>query len=594
MSIRQSHDGQPANGLTRRPVIPKEFTLGNVAAERDQFLLEAFFEEGDYKSIASREDRRGFVIGRTGSGKSAALRRLREQYGKQVIEIDPESISLQYLRNINVLKVLSDKGVRLDPFLRALWKHVILVEIIQHRYDVTSFDRKESFFSELLSLFSRDRSKTAAIDYWRNFGDDFWLKTSERIDQITKKLERTIEGSGGLELGVAGAKAEASASGGITQSEEVDAKVLTYYESIVNDQQLPNLNQIIKVLDRILDSEEKFIYVVIDDLDKDLADQPLDITLIRCLFEAVLDLMEVPRLKIIVALRTNIFRQLDLGVRIPGWQEEKVLGTSLIINWARDDLYQMIHRRMALASARHKIEPALTISRVLPGKSFNYQRPFDFILGRTLMQPRDLIAFLNLCFQKASEAYQRTITWRNILDAEVEFSSGRLRALRDEWKDPYLDIDQVFEAFHGRPRRLNRTQMWSVLTSVSALMEETQFGGKAWLGPLCKRVSGQDTDAKLEEFYGPLLTLLYNIGFLGVVRTTMNGEQATFSYHEPSRLNAGLDTRKVNLFEVHPAFRYALQMAEPGAPRLPDIWIDQPPRRVRAQGRLRPGTRRTQ
>ncbi len=74
--------------------------------------------------------------------------------------------------------------------------------------------------------------------------------------------------------------------------------------------------------DDILDSAHDYRYVVTDDLDKEWVDERIANDLIRCLFATVYGLQHVRNLKVLVALRTNIFQELDFGRR-GGGQEEK-------------------------------------------------------------------------------------------------------------------------------------------------------------------------------------------------------------------------------------------------------------------------------
>ena len=61
------------------------FTFGGAVAESDHLLSVSYFDNGDYEAIESRDDKRCFVIGRTGSGKSAAFRRLKENYPENLL-----------------------------------------------------------------------------------------------------------------------------------------------------------------------------------------------------------------------------------------------------------------------------------------------------------------------------------------------------------------------------------------------------------------------------------------------------------------------------------------------------------------------------
>jgi hypothetical protein len=101
------------------------------------------------------------------------------------------------------------------------------------------------------------------------------------------------------------------------------------FQRIVNKTQLPRLNKMMEVLDEdILDSPQNYTYIVIDDLDRDWVDEKVANDLIRCLFRAVLDMQRIRNLKFLVALRTNIFEELDFGSRT-GAQEEKFRALTL-------------------------------------------------------------------------------------------------------------------------------------------------------------------------------------------------------------------------------------------------------------------------
>jgi hypothetical protein len=114
----------------KRPRLRSTFTLGGEQAEADDLLDDAFYESDDYAVISSREDKRCFVVGRTGSGKSAALCRLEEENPDHVIRISPEDLSLTYITNLQAIRYLDELEINLDNFWTTLWKHVLLVEII--------------------------------------------------------------------------------------------------------------------------------------------------------------------------------------------------------------------------------------------------------------------------------------------------------------------------------------------------------------------------------------------------------------------------------------------------------------------------------
>ncbi len=182
-----------------------EFTLGGEQAEADPLLEDGFYESGHYAAVASSSDARCFLIGRTGGGKSATLQHLEEVHADHVIRINPEDLSLAYITDLGAIKYLTSLEVHLDPLFIALWKHVLLVEIIRHRYRVDSHDAKQNFIATLREKIKKDPSKRAALDYLEDFGGKFWCETDVRVREITTRFEEQVNAEAKGKLAVAGA-----------------------------------------------------------------------------------------------------------------------------------------------------------------------------------------------------------------------------------------------------------------------------------------------------------------------------------------------------------------------------------------------------
>ncbi len=538
------------------PRLSSGFYLGGQQAEADPLLEDAFDETNQYKAVSSRDDHRCFIIGRTGSGKSALLRRLEYEYPDHVIRISPEDLSLTYVADLQSVRWLSEHDVHLDPFFIALWKHVLLVEIIKHRYQVDSSAAKQNFLALLADKIKRDRSQLEARKYLEDFQGKFWCEADERVRQIADRFESQINGASSFDSKLL----KASAGGGITATQASKSEIVNRYQRIVNETQLPRLNQMIKVLDEdILESRQNFTFIVIDDLDQDWVDDSVANALIRCLFRAVSDLQRVQNLKVIVALRTNIFEALDFGRRTGG-QEEKFRALSMRLRWSTADLEAMLDERVRAASASRDLHMA-TIRHLLPSTNKTRGDPLDFILRRTLMRPRDAIAYLNECLE--GTAGNPRITWERIRAAESPYSRDRRLALRDEWKPTYPGIDDVLSTFEGKPYKLSQDQMTGALDDIATLAADHAFVGTSWLGRLTSEIWNPKLTVWTER-YKDIIGLLFDIGFIGCVRT---GGHAVFSYDDPDYLDRPSKMARTTYFVVHPAFRDALDMTSPAGHR---------------------------
>ncbi|MEV5553824.1 hypothetical protein AB0L44_09195 [Nonomuraea wenchangensis] len=536
------------------------FSLGGEAAEHDWLLQTAFYSSARYEQLVSRTDPKCFLVGRTGSGKSAALQRLEDENPGHTIRIKPDDLSLPYITNVGVIKQLTDLDIHLDPFFLALWKHVFIVEIIRKRYNIDSEAARDNILRSLYDRIRRNRSKRAALDYLKEFEGKFWCETDQRVRDITHKLEEQVKGEGSLEFGKPIGKAVIGKGGTRTSATEEHIELVQRYQRIVNETQVPRLNKMIDVIeDDILDTDQNYMYIVIDDLDQDWVDETAANNLIRCLFRAIHDLKRVRNLKILVALRTNIFEHLDFGSKTGG-QEEKFRALTLHMQWTKAELQELLDERVRVAAEEYGVPRVSSIKDLLPSPNQTRGNALDYILGRTLMRPRDAIVFLNECIQRA--AGKSKLTWEAIQSAEAPYSRNRLLALRDEWKPTYPAIERVYRVFTRCPLRMRPATFTRYLDEIILLAEEPDFAGVSWMEQLSQDFWKSASQDNWYETYAPLARLLFDIGFIGCTTTGFKRGKI-YSYDDPEFFASTLNISRVQSFFVHPCFHAALDI-DPG------------------------------
>lgn len=556
--------------MTQRSTMKIEanFSLGGSAAEYDPLLIDAWIHSNAYSIVESRIASKCFLIGRTGTGKSAILRRLEHDHANRVIRMAPENLAFAYITNLAVMPKLVELGVHLDPFLKALWKHVFIVEVLRHRYGITSPEKKSSLIDSWTQRFKRDRAKLEAIAYLSEFGDRFWCEADERVKQVALTFENKFKAAGDvrLPLGPLGT----SASGGTETTQHMEDRIETTrrYQAIVNEVQIPRINKMMELLrDEVLD-DQHFTYIVIDDLDTNWVDSMFMNLLIRCLFQAVIEMRRVPNLKIVVALRTNIFTQLGNELDPQGWQDEKLFSDFVVdLQWSAAALRQLLAKRAEVASTRMQIEPPLMLDEIVVKSSKKSREPISYILSRTLLRPRDAILFLNECL--GVSIGKQTVSMEDIYRAEREYSRGRVTALRDEWRIPYMGLDQVLDCFRRLPARISRAALTEALNQVALLLADQSFPGNGWLEPCCSQIWEEGSGSRTwAANYGKLVQILYQVGFLGLVKLEQRrGGQSTrtraiYSYDEPELLKNLESLSDSSQFEVQPAFQQALDITQ--------------------------------
>jgi hypothetical protein len=310
----------------------------------------------------------------------------------------------------------------------------------------------------------------------------------------------------------------------------------------------------ISVLDEdILDSPQHFTWIVIDDLDRDWVDDQIANDLILCLFRAVVDMKRVQNLKILVALRANIFRALDFAGR-HGGQEEKFRALTMRLGWTPIEIGGMLDERVKVAAKRSGMGELQGVRDILPSSNPKRGDALQFILRRTMMRPRDAIAYLNTCHEFS--AGHPKITWDHLNDAEPHYSQNRLLALRDEWKPSFPGLDTVLGVFSGAPTVLSPETFRDRLDEAAMLLADPNFPGRDWLMDLTRPVwEGSDEQALGVEPFRSLIELLFTIGFIGFRQAT---PKAIFAQDQPEFLASHYALTSVAAFVVHPAFWAAL------------------------------------
>lgn len=536
----------------RRP--QSSANLGGEQAEADPLLEFVFYQSGDYETIESRLDPRCFIIGRTGSGKSAAFQHLEETHGKKVIRITPEDLSLPYIVDLRVIRYLDSLDVNLDLLYTALWKHVLLVEVIRRRYNVDSPVAKQNFLELIRDRIKRDPAKKAALEYLDEFGSSFWCETDERVREITETFEERIDAEARAQFGLLHVGVSAGSDSGTIVTTGSRAEQADRFQRIVNQTQLARLNKMLNVLDEdILDTPHQSLYVIVDDLDREWVDERVANDLIRCLFKTVLDLKRVRHLKVLVALRTNIFHELDFGAR--GGQEEKFRSLVLQMRWTKRDLEELIDERVRYFSMRNG-SGLTAVDDLLPHTNNTRGCAFDYILDRTLMRPRDTISFINECLVLHSG--QGRLTWNDITRSEKSYSEKRLLALRDEWKPTYPDIQKVLSLFRDAKVPLSKDELGLYLDNAMLLLSEPSFLGIRWMTTLSEPMWSSTSDSSWTDLYHPLVKMLFEIGFIGMIQHSDG--PVTYSYDNPDFANDPTNVDNAKGFLIHQAYHMALNI----------------------------------
>ena len=502
--------------------------IGAEGAEHDRAYLEdCFYDRGDLEILRDCESPKAIIVGRTGTGKTALLLKLEDEE-EHAVRIEPEDLSLQYLSNSTILPQLEQLGVNLGLFYKLLWRHIFAVELIKSKYNLKTEESNRTFLERIWDYFSRDKQKEKTIEYLRAWGEEFWKDTEYRVRDVTTKLETDVKAKIGAKYA---GLVESAAESGEKYSVEEKADVVRRIQEVVNAIQIRQLNQVIKMLgESEFASVQPRFYLVIDKLDEDWVDSKFRYRLIKALIETIKEFNnQIRGVKILVAIRRDLLDVVIHDTREPGFQEEKYGPLYLGLKWNENQLAVMLNRRIdKLVSRRFSGEP-VQWSDILP-RTVNRSQTINYMIERTLYRPRDLIVFFNLCIEQATDKPE--ITAQMIVNAEAQYSLGRLRSLYDEWNIEFPELESIIPMFKKTMATfpIGDLSDESVLeTCLGLATQDTKPHGEvsAW----AKRVI--DDDITCDEFRARLLSICYRVGLVGL--RIDKGTAVVWSYlHNPS------------------------------------------------------------
>lgn len=529
----------------------KHDQIGAAAAEQDEaFLADCFVDAGDLAVLEDCRDRRRIVLGRTGTGKTALLQRLAAN-AEHVVEIPPEHLSLSYLSNSTMLPYLVEIGVDLDQFYRLLWRHVFAVELIKERFGITSEKEKKSFLERLYERFHDDKRKKRAMEYLVSWGESFWEQTEYRVQEVTSKLEADVRASLGAKFRVF----DAAVNGSRKLTEEERKVFCEQAQAVVNSIQIRDLFEVVDLLSSDLLHDPKHrIYILVDRLDENWIDDRFRYRLVRALIETVGEFTKVQSAKIVVALRRDLIDRVIRDTRSTGFQEEKYRDLYLEISWTREQLMEVLDRRINKLVRRSYTKEMVRHEDLLPNV-IDGQPLDDYLLERTLYRPRDIILFFNHCIKSAIEQQRGkpSIPVSVLKVAERGHARDRLRSLADEWYSNFPDLMEFTEILKKRPSSFRLREIGSDQIEELCLRVVVD---STTAGPLV--LKARDVVENLlstSSFKAYLIRVFYQVGLVGLKPETFEKTQWSFLS------NAVLPAAEVgddNLVSVWPVFFAAL------------------------------------
>ena len=490
-------------------IIWRNLSVGSPDAATDDLLERCFVDGGALGLLRDTRNHASIVLGRTGQGKSALLLKL-QAVERHTIELRPLELAFRFVENSTVIRFFEGAGVNLNLFYRLLWRHVLVTEVVRNKFNLRDKNGLIRWFDSLVDRIDRDSARARALHYLRTWGESFWEETEVRLTEVTKKIESEL--SAALEGSALGAKLKSGSAEKLSDQER--AEVVSRGSSVVSKIQIAELNRVMALLNQeIFDDPQDGYYLVIDALDEDWVSSRAKYRLIRALIEEVRAFRgELPNVKIVIALRQDLLEKVYDETRDGGFQEEKYEVYYARLGWTKEDLVEMLRRRVNEVFRRKYTGSAIDIADIFP-KTRGDQTPYEYMLERTMLRPRDLIAFANECF--AVGANRPRLSWQAIYDAEQSYSRKRKGALITEWMNTFPSVELALDLLRGMPETFSRSSVSDACVE-NFVLQASSLEGRDELVDLAKRMFEAKSPVTNALVLSSALRLLYHIGAVGV------------------------------------------------------------------------------
>jgi len=487
-------------------------SVGAPAAEEDHtYLTECFVELPIVELLKNVNDPHCILLGRTGDGKSAMLWHL-ENTVANPSRINPTEASFEYVANSTIIRYFTDLGVELHVFYQYLWKHIIVVHVIRECLGVKTEQGFSWLLDSLRDLVARDQKKSVAVNYLKRWHSGFWIDAEE----VSREITSTVADKLSTELGI---KVEALASRlsvESTTSEAERSSIKARAQRIVNDLQMRELNETISALKHLLAYKHIGYHILIDDLDAEWGGNvETQYQLLHALIDCIKTFRRIVNLKIVVAMRQDLYEGMIRSVKDPRFQPEKFDGLLCRIRWKDDQLHDVIEARLNKLFRQRYTGQNVTWEHVFPS-DIRGTATRSFIIDRTLKRPRDAIAFANNILE-SNEGATLPLSSRLVLTAEPSYSRGRISNLIREWQACHPLIKSYLEAVAGGTGRftvgdLSEEELGSLALEVVALNRPLVDD----VEKLAARVFDRNKEAAYLRLAQALVACLFKVGAVAV------------------------------------------------------------------------------
>lgn len=220
-------------------------------------------------------------------------------------------------------------------------------------------------------------------------------------------------------------------------------------KKFVDGNTIAELGHVISALSDYTQGRADSYFKLIDRLDEAWVDESIKYQLIQSLFEALKGLQKLRNLKVVVALRNDVYERMIRESPPSRAQLEKYNDYIVRLRWSKEQLWRLAEKRINHLFKWKYSSENVHFDDVFRQKIDSRVSTWNYMVNRTLLRPRDVINFVNEVLQKSEG--KSSVSKSDFLKGEHTYSDLRLESLRYEWQGTYAGIGLLLEELRNRP-----------------------------------------------------------------------------------------------------------------------------------------------
>lgn len=230
------------------------------------------------------------------------------------------------------------------------------------------------------------------------------------------------------------------------------------------------------------------------------------------------------------------------------------------MKWSDEELRNIVEKRISYVYKNKYTKDDIYFSDIFPEKTDKKGGDaWSYLVTRTLRRPRDILQFINYCFENSVE--KTKINWGSIYKAEKSYSNARLTSLFEEWNDIFPSLKYSIDFFKDREEEFRIDEITGVLfedllTSIYEHLERNKIDDK--VGGEIKECWNNLTDTSKQSLVAELVSCFYRVGVVGVCVTDDN-KQYEWSFRDRPFISTH-EASQVKWLKVHKMFHSSLHI----------------------------------